>query len=377
MKWISQRFRQISQLVGILFFSGALLFIGIPADTDAGICEWLVQQFGNFSVAKQSRDFVGRFPVVLVSVGGNDPATGQRILVLPRDTLARWTEFVEQLARVNFDKDSSPLIYLFDRKEKKKKPIRISKVTVDGWRYLGLIGRDGRFNLKITPSEVVENFNSFWKSSGFEGHEFQTWLIPGHRELGFHSSREFAQMIIGRRIPLDDLHALFFHLPDLLNRDRRDMFILMERFLLLEEDIKNKSADSVPPSEKFISHEMITGFFEGSYRGIDGVVSGFVGFNNHRGTIIEPLHGDGSAWLDHLELRLKGGDDLASTVRDFGVSPIFPDDFHWYLATLVLEKVAATWRAQGANHPKLDTFIKDVKAKKAQLAKTFKIPEPK
>ncbi|PIR22175.1 MAG: hypothetical protein COV44_09155 [Deltaproteobacteria bacterium CG11_big_fil_rev_8_21_14_0_20_45_16] len=308
-------------------------------------------------IDREVESFLDRFPYHPSPMTYPDAKTGEWKTMNFAQTRERWMEFIKALALVSYPA-GEPVYIELEMNNRGRYRFRLQDKWVEGWRKLGLITPTNHFNLNIRPQEVEENFDRMAASFGFHT------AVRFHRDSrGFDPSSVFARYLIGGYLPFDDLHAMFFHMPDILDPVRRRAFILAERFLILEEAVKKRSAESDTSKHALISFNIINGYFEGAYLAHGDTLSGFLNFfspNTQDSSVTEgPSFKERQLFLQKLsQSKLV---EIEAVLRREPVSLQYEDDSHWELMFYVMDVIASRWVELGLQAEGLEDFIGDVR----------------
>lgn len=288
-------------------------------------------------VAQQVSDYVDRMPFIRHREPHNPPL---------------WKVFVHEMLKIDFSKPG-PYRFVWrnpaqDERSTESISFEVDEKIVQGWRLLGIINAEGRFNLNATPQSIAEAFEKHtgWKAD----------LSP-KKELLDHF--DFARLILEKRpFPFDDIHALLFHAPYLTDAFRRDMLHLTARFAALEETIAKRDRFVIPHSMRVMSFQ-----FEG-YVALNGRLTGPIPLVLHFGSI-KPSH----IPREKLEADLKQtpAATLSRKIRDGADFTEFHlhanDTEDWQYAVKVMKLVAGEWLKYdeaASVLPELKNFILDL-----------------
>jgi hypothetical protein len=139
-----------------------------------------------------------------------------------------WYYFIEKLSHVDFNAEAPrvELSFRIQNTEDSQKIIltrpkkyQISQNIIEGWRKVGLLGADGRWNLDITPSEIARNFR---RASGMNTETFP-FAVPGFMLL--KSGEEFGKSLYDGLIQMGDIHDYLMHLPLLASSEDTQQFV--------------------------------------------------------------------------------------------------------------------------------------------------------
>ncbi|TVQ81112.1 MAG: hypothetical protein EA369_00635 [Bradymonadales bacterium] len=300
--------------------------------------------------------FVDRFPVNLTPVQESLGGAGKPSVMVPDTTRFRWIEFVYQLSLIDFSQPGEPDIVMRDLSGPNEiwRPLKISSAQIEGWRRLGLIQDNGDFNLQVTSHELVHKFEEESVKSRQvqspifrefrEGRHWQAYLRPSrtsHYEGGFDSGLYFAKLIVSSEIPMDDLHIVFFHLPDLLDPVRQSLFYLLERSVLLEARWRNSHSETLEGPPAFES--LITQFFEGAtILREQNLLNGFINFINPAGRILSTSSAKVPSLSDVIKGINKAAEGSALAYHRWLASektiPVYHSEQHWILISYAVER---------------------------------------
>lgn len=187
----------------------------------------------------KARSFVNKFPLTERTAGNSQNAI-------------HWIEFIRRISGQVLAENSSPRILKthyhergfrtafivtveIDRRPKLKIPrmMTLSPYLIQGWKMLGLINENNRFNFKATPDELLERFE-----------RISAWTVIRPEERGpLESHLEFASLLSQKKILVSDLHDYIFHLGAFLIPAIGEFAQLAGEF---ERLVKNDSADNSP-----------------------------------------------------------------------------------------------------------------------------------
>jgi len=152
------------------------------------------------------------------------------------------------------------------------KEFKIAPLLIKGWRKLGLINAEGRFNIEADPQDIIKKFES---STGMkvhlEGSQFGVKrlatknFVVGNFKLRPHG--EYVDFLSKRSLPVSELHDFLFHMPLLMDARFRKFVHLAARFDVVAGVNEGKhsalnlvleGSDSVPDFEYLLGPVQIT-----------------------------------------------------------------------------------------------------------------------
>jgi len=298
--------------------------------TPAYYREALIAVYGRNSLARAAQ-WMERFPVCVTGVEGVSPQS-----IHLKDA---WLEFLMAVSQPEAEKRGLQLF----RSENVSPPyLMLAPHYWKGWRELGLINQAGDFQFSLGLFEMASRFRKAMRKAQFPLEVF----FPKRRELhwrgNFLSSQEFAVSILKGAVPIDDLHAIFFHLPDLLDPTRRKYFLWSVRFLELEQ--LYREIKKVPDSSALgISERLFHDNFEGKDWPDPMTLSGYIQLMNPHFRGVEPR----PSWsaLDWEALSSQSSEDFIAALQQKGFPRPQPDHSHWKLILPAVRKVLGFYRA--------------------------------
>ena len=146
-----------------------------------------------------------------------------------------YQSLLTQLAASSLIGNEETLVRLPRPEKAQLKELIIAPILKKGWLDLGLLTKEGHFNLKASPSEVIKKFEAATGIKVFlEGHPFKIkWRASKHFVVGDFSLRSHTDYVgsLGVGILLvSELHDFLFHMPQLMDPDFRNFARLAARF---------------------------------------------------------------------------------------------------------------------------------------------------
>jgi hypothetical protein len=194
---------------------------------------------------KEISDFVDRMPIITIPHKHN------------RDI---WKKILFQISQINFNRKPYDFAWQHPMWDDERY-FYLDDGLVEGWRELGLINSQGRFNFHATPEEIAKAFEN---KTGIE-------ISKRTNEKGspdFSSPQEFSVTLLeGSGFLFDDIHDILIHAPYMMVPFRREMARISAEFLILEfEYIKG-----IPlyPRKVPLGMEIQNDFFEGGFTGLE------------------------------------------------------------------------------------------------------------
>ncbi len=275
--------------------------------------------------------WASRFPICLTGVTGSQcPA------IHLKDA---WLEFLFEISKPNAEKNG---LHLFRTNASAQSHLSAAEHYWRGWKELGLLSKTGELQDPISLFQVGSRFRKAMRRAGFPMEVYIPKMGSLHWSGSFLPSKDFAVSILKGSVPIDDLHAIFFHLPDLMDETRRKFLILSVRFLEIEE--LYREIKKIPPSSPLtISEQLFHDNFEGTQWANSKTLGGYIQLMNPKLRGIEPHSGwTTSEWLETSHGSLP---HLMEAIRGRGFPKPELDHSHWRLILPVLERIVLFYQS--------------------------------
>ncbi len=148
---------------------------------------------------------------------------------------ARYEALLSQLKEASPQELKDIVIRLpkLDRGEFKE--MRISPIVMAGWRQLGFVNAEGRFDIDADPRMIIQKFEEL---SGFkvllEGNPLGLRKVAEYHyvvgDYPLRSHEDYIRLLVEGVLPVSDIHDFLFHMAQLVDPDYRRFVHLAARF---------------------------------------------------------------------------------------------------------------------------------------------------
>ena len=279
----------------------------------------------------QIHQWLSKFPICLTGVGGSKPPA-----IHLKDA---WIEFLLELSSPDRQKIG---LHLFRTDASAQSHLFPAHLYWSAWKELGLLSESGTLQTQVSLFHIGSRFRKAMRGVGAPMEVYVPKRENLHWSGRFLSSKDFAVSILNGSVPIDDLHAIFFHLPDLMDETRRKFFLLSVRFLEIEE--LYREIKKLPLSEPLsLSEQLFHENFEGTRWADSKTLGGYIQLMNpnFRGT--EPdSNWSSSEWIEASSGSLN---ELIQTIRTRGFPRPEHDHSHWKLILPVIERIVLSYQS--------------------------------
>jgi len=292
--------------------------------------EGLLATYGKNSLI-QMHQWLSRFPVCLTGVSGEHcPA------IHLKDA---WIEFLLEVSKPEAQENG---LHLFRTQASAQSHLFPAQHYWRAWKELGLLSDSGKLQTKVSLFEIASRFRKAMRKAGVP---MEVYVPKGgslHWSGQFLSSKDFAVSVLQGSMPIDDLHAIFFHLPDLMDETRRSFFLWSIRFLEIEElyrEIKRYE----PSKSLSFSEQLFHENFEGTHWPDSKTLAGYIQLMNPilRGT--EPA----SNWSASDWTAVSGGplSELIEAIKARGFPRPEHDHSHWKIIMPAVQRIVLSYQS--------------------------------
>lgn len=143
---------------------------------------------------------------------------------------------VEQLARFDFNSAGPFRVWFIKeylRDDFEIHSFVLAPFLIEGWKRVGMIRPDGRWNLDAEPEQIVSKFEALSGLKAISGSDD----FPVLGKIAIQSQIDYAKHVSMGRLAIEDFHDYLFHIPFLLDPQRRRFANLVFRFDVLRNVI--------------------------------------------------------------------------------------------------------------------------------------------
>ncbi len=292
--------------------------------------EGLLATYGKNSMI-QMHQWLSGFPICLTGVGGDHPPA-----IHLKDA---WIEFLLEVSKPHAEKNG---LHLFRTHASAQSHLFLAHHYWRAWRELGILSDTGELQTQASLFHIASRFRKAMRRVGVPMEVYVPQAGSLHWRGKFLSSKDFAVSVLNGSIPIDDLHSIFFHLPDLMDETRRKFFLLSMKFLEIEElyrEIKKTwPSKTLSPSEQLF-HEN----FEGTRWPDSKTLAGYIQLMTPtlRGTDLVPGWSS-SEWVEASHGPLN---ELIEAITVRGFPKPEQDHSHWKMIMPVVQRIALSYQS--------------------------------